>query len=67
MTNWIQGHDLGRKFKALVTHDGVTNTLANYASEELWFIQHDVRFHSELATLPDPTANYRTEQWHPVG
>jgi hypothetical protein len=50
MTNWIQGHDLGRKFKALVTHDGVTSTLSNYASEELWFIEHDVRFHSELAT-----------------
>ncbi|KAB8349463.1 hypothetical protein FH972_023490 [Carpinus fangiana] len=26
MTNWIQGHDLGRKFKALVTHDGSTST-----------------------------------------
>lgn len=23
MMNWIQGHDLGRKFKAIVTHDGV--------------------------------------------
>lgn len=42
MTNWIQGHDLGRKFKALVTHDGVTNTVGNYATEELWFMQRDV-------------------------
>lgn len=42
MTNWIQGHDLGRKFKALVTHDGVTNTVGNYATEELWFMRHDV-------------------------
>ena len=42
MTNWIQGHDLGREFKALVTHDGSTDTLAQYTSEELWFMQHDV-------------------------
>ena len=42
MMNWIQGHDLGREFKALVTHDGSTDTLAQYTSEELWFMQHDV-------------------------
>lgn len=41
MTNWIQGHDLGRKFKALVTHDGISNTEAAWATEELWFIRHD--------------------------
>jgi dipeptidyl aminopeptidase/acylaminoacyl peptidase len=33
MTNWIQGHDLGREFKAIVTHDGISNTLGAYASE----------------------------------
>ena len=42
MTNWVQGHDLGREFKALVTHDGSTSTRAQYTSEELWFMQHDV-------------------------
>ncbi|KAI1091320.1 alpha/beta-hydrolase [Rostrohypoxylon terebratum] len=41
MTNWIQGHELGRRFKALVTHDGSTSTLNQYASEELWFMNHD--------------------------
>ncbi|KAI1303321.1 dipeptidyl-peptidase V [Xylaria venustula] len=41
MTNWIQGHELGRWFKALVTHDGSTSTLNQYASEELWFMNHD--------------------------
>ncbi|KAL6710353.1 Dipeptidyl-peptidase 5 [Coniothyrium glycines] len=41
MTNWIQGHELGRKFKALVTHDGISNTEAAWATEELWFIRHD--------------------------
>ncbi|KAH8724969.1 Alpha/Beta hydrolase protein [Phaeosphaeriaceae sp. PMI808] len=41
MTNWIQANDLGRKFKALVTHDGISNTQAAWATEELWFIRHD--------------------------
>ncbi|OAL54495.1 hypothetical protein IQ07DRAFT_596001 [Pyrenochaeta sp. DS3sAY3a] len=41
MTNWIQSNDLGRKFKALVTHDGISNTEAAWTSEELWFIRHD--------------------------
>lgn len=41
MVNWIQGHDLGRKFKALVCHDGVFSTLNQYASEELFFPIHD--------------------------
>lgn len=36
MMNWIQGNPLGRKFKALVTHDGVFSTLDQYSSEELW-------------------------------
>ena len=35
--NWIQGHDLGRKFKALVTHDGVFSMTGQLASEELYF------------------------------
>lgn len=39
--NWIQGQALGREFKCLVTHDGISNTLAAYATEELWFIRHD--------------------------
>ncbi|KAL3419224.1 prolyl oligopeptidase [Phlyctema vagabunda] len=41
MMNWIQGHALGRKFKALVTHDGVFSTLNQYSSEELFFPNHD--------------------------
>ncbi|KAF1846517.1 uncharacterized protein K460DRAFT_386719 [Cucurbitaria berberidis CBS 394.84] len=41
MTNWIQSNDLGKKFKALVTHDGISNTEAAWATEELWFIRHD--------------------------
>ncbi|EXJ56829.1 hypothetical protein A1O7_07173 [Cladophialophora yegresii CBS 114405] len=37
MTNFIQGHDLGRRFKALVTHDGMTNAQGSYSTEELLF------------------------------
>ncbi|KAI2638119.1 prolyl oligopeptidase [Xylaria nigripes] len=42
MINWIQGHPLGRKFKALVCHDGIFNKLADWASEELFFVMHDM-------------------------
>jgi dipeptidyl aminopeptidase/acylaminoacyl peptidase len=42
MMNWIQGHELGRQFKALVTHDGVFSMTAQMASEELYFPFHDV-------------------------
>ena len=41
MINWIQGHPLGRKFKALVCHDGVFSTLSQFSSEELYFPVHD--------------------------
>lgn len=41
MINWVQGHPLGRKLKALVCHDGVFSTLNQYASEELFFPIHD--------------------------
>jgi dipeptidyl aminopeptidase/acylaminoacyl peptidase len=37
MINWIQGHDLGRKFKALVCHDGILSTAGMIATEELYF------------------------------
>lgn len=59
MINWIQGHDLGRKFKALFTHDGVFNTLSQYSSEEIWFPQHDFN-----GTLWDNWDNYA--RWNPA-
>ncbi|KAF2737688.1 hypothetical protein EJ04DRAFT_541778 [Polyplosphaeria fusca] len=59
MMNWIQGHDLGRKFKALVAHDGVLDKVGDYATEELWFIEHD-----NNGTVWD---NYdRYERWSPL-
>ncbi|KAI0878949.1 prolyl oligopeptidase [Hypoxylon argillaceum] len=42
MINWIQGHPLGRKFKALVCHDGIFNTLGDWSTEELFFVIHDM-------------------------
>ncbi|KAF2875028.1 dipeptidyl-peptidase-like protein V precursor [Massariosphaeria phaeospora] len=42
MINWIQGHELGRKFKALVCHDGVCSMSGQLASEELYFPFHDL-------------------------
>ncbi|KAH9906734.1 alpha/beta-hydrolase [Xylariomycetidae sp. FL2044] len=41
MTNYMQGQEMGRWFRALVTHDGSTSTLNQYASEELWFMNRD--------------------------
>lgn len=61
MMNWIQGHPLGRRFNALVTHDGVTNSLADYASEELWFINHD---NAGIFTSPNETSTYY--RWNPI-
>lgn len=41
MINWIQGHDLGREFKALVCHDGVFSTQNQWSTDELFFPEHD--------------------------
>lgn len=41
LSDWIQGNDLGRKFKALVCHDGVFSTLNQWSTEELFFPLHD--------------------------
>jgi dipeptidyl aminopeptidase/acylaminoacyl peptidase len=59
MMNWIQGQPLGRKFKALVTHDGVFSTLNQLSSEELFFPYHDFQ-----GTLWDNRENY--ERWDPA-
>lgn len=43
MINWIQGHELGRRFRALVCHDGVFSMTGQLASEELYFPFHDLK------------------------
>jgi dipeptidyl aminopeptidase/acylaminoacyl peptidase len=42
MMNWIQGRPLGRKFKALVCHDGIFSMTGQLASEEQYFPVHDL-------------------------
>lgn len=41
MINWIQGHPLGREFKALVCHDGVLSIANQVSSDELYFPNHE--------------------------
>ena len=57
-TDWIQGHDLGRRFKALVCHDGVFSTQSQWSTEELFFPIHDFG-----GTLWDKADVYR--RWDP--
>jgi dipeptidyl aminopeptidase/acylaminoacyl peptidase len=38
MVNWIQGHEFGRKFKALVTHDGIFSMTSQLASNRQHFM-----------------------------
>jgi pre-mRNA-splicing helicase BRR2 len=42
MMNWFQGHDIAKKFKALVCHDGVFSMTAQLASDEQYFPVHDL-------------------------
>jgi dipeptidyl aminopeptidase/acylaminoacyl peptidase len=57
--DWIQGHPLGRKFKALVCHDGVFSTLNQWCTEELFFPIHDFE-----GTLYENREAY--EKWDPA-
>ena len=57
--DWIQGHELGRKFKALVCHDGVFSTLTQWSTDELFFSEHDFG-----GTLWDNREGY--EKWDPA-
>ncbi|KAF2186446.1 alpha/beta-hydrolase [Zopfia rhizophila CBS 207.26] len=59
MMSWIQGHELGRKFKAIVSHDGKLSLTGSYGTEELWFIQHD-----QNGTIWNNRENY--EKWDPL-
>nr|AAB67282.1 secreted dipeptidyl peptidase [Aspergillus fumigatus] len=58
MINWIQGSPLGRKFKALVSHDGTFVADAKVSTEELWFMQREFN-----GTFWDARDNYR--RWDP--
>jgi len=42
MVNWMQGHELGRRFRALVCHDGIFSMNGLLATEELYFPFYDL-------------------------
>lgn len=65
MVNWIQGNPLGRKFKALVTHDGTFVADAKVSTDELWFIEHDVC--PSLLLMYCVAADFFLVQWHLLG
>ena len=58
MMNWIQGHDLAKRFKALVCHDGVFSMTGQLATDELYFEEHDMG-----GTLWENREGY--ERWDP--
>jgi dipeptidyl aminopeptidase/acylaminoacyl peptidase len=41
MADWIATHN--RRFKAIISHAGVYDKVAMYATEELWFEEHDMQ------------------------
>ena len=41
MMNWIQGQPLGKKFKALVCHDGIVDLNQKWATDILWEPMHE--------------------------
>ncbi|CAG8955280.1 hypothetical protein HYFRA_00011262 [Hymenoscyphus fraxineus] len=59
MTYWISGQPLGKKFKAQLVQDGIFNTVQFYATDELWYIQHEFN-----GTLWDNYDNY--DRWNPA-
>lgn len=59
MMNWIQGHPLGREFKALVCHDGIFSMANQISSDEQWFPNHDLGG-------PYWTARDDWEKWNPA-
>ncbi len=42
MMMWVQGHELAKRFQALVCHDGVFSMTAQVASDEQYFPIHDL-------------------------
>ena len=53
MINWIQGHNDEKKFKCLVTHDGVFSTITMfYATDEMWFPMSEYCPHDEWGCKP---------------
>ena len=56
MMNWFQGHT--RRFAALFCHAGIANQEGQFATEELWFPEH------EFGGPPWASEDYR--KWNPM-
>ncbi|HEX6838919.1 MAG TPA: S9 family peptidase [Polyangia bacterium] len=56
MMNWFQGHTT--RFRALFCHDGIAHQEGQYATEELWFPEH------EFGGPPWATGDYA--KWDPM-
>jgi dipeptidyl aminopeptidase/acylaminoacyl peptidase len=60
MVNWIQGNNDDKKFKCLVTHDGVFSTVTMfYATEEMWFPMSEYCPHDKWGCTPFNSENER--------
>ena len=62
MMNWINGHPLGRKFKALVNHDGTFSMQNSLSTDELYFPTHEMG--GEFWSSPEVMANW--DRWDPA-
>ncbi|CAD0085932.1 unnamed protein product [Aureobasidium mustum] len=65
MVNWLNGHDLGRRFKALVCHDGIFSFAGGLlATEELFFAMHASLSHLDLGGTPwySPSGNKTADE-----
>ena len=56
MINWIQGHT--KRFRALFCHSGISDQPGQYATEELWFPDHEFG--------GPPWASQEYEKWNPM-
>jgi dipeptidyl aminopeptidase/acylaminoacyl peptidase len=54
---------MGRWFKAIVTHDGSTSSLSQYATDELWFMDHDFQGAFSSAAFKPGSPYY---DWNPL-
>ncbi|KAG8526952.1 uncharacterized protein KY384_008381 [Bacidia gigantensis] len=59
MMNWMQGQPLGKKFKALVCHDGSLVLPAQLSSDEQYFPNHD------LGSRPPTIEPHAWDKWSP--
>ena len=60
MINWIQGQPLGRRFRALVCHDGIFSMTSQLASDEQYFPLHDLG-----GSIWSAQGQRRWDQWDP--